>query len=291
MNDTPGWAPPGSSPSDDPERGLQGQGGTSQRDEDERQDQGGEPDRTPPGTRWSAQQPRRAPNSRRRAGSSRPGSVRPRGSNPATAGRLGSGLGRTPPAARPGVIPLRPLGVGEILDGAVATMRTHWRTVLGISLAVAFVTQAVVTVADGLWFQDTSGLDRIENDPDASLRETWDAASGSLTGGAVTLLIAVLGTIVTTGLLTVVVGRAVLGRSVTTAEAWHNTKPRLLPCAGCCSSCHCSSPPSSPWEWHRTVGRAGGAKDGGTALAILGGLAGAIVAVWLWVLLSLAAPR
>ena len=56
----------------------------------------------------------------------------------------GSGWGRPPMAAKPGVIPLRPLGVGEILDGAVSTMRTHWRTVLGISLTVSVIAEIVI---------------------------------------------------------------------------------------------------------------------------------------------------
>ena len=29
------------------------------------------------------------------------------------------------PEVRPGVVPLRPLGVGEIIDGAISTMRRH----------------------------------------------------------------------------------------------------------------------------------------------------------------------
>lgn len=44
-----------------------------------------------------------------------------------------------PPASEstPGVIPLRPLGLGEILDGAISTIRAHWRVVLGMSAVIA----------------------------------------------------------------------------------------------------------------------------------------------------------
>jgi hypothetical protein len=46
---------------------------------------------------------------------------------------------------KPGVIPLRPLGVGEILDGAISTIRANPRLMLGLSALVAVVTQ-VITV-------------------------------------------------------------------------------------------------------------------------------------------------
>ena len=46
---------------------------------------------------------------------------------------------------KPGVIPLRPLGVGEILDGAISTIRAKPRLMLGLSAFVAVLTQ-IVTV-------------------------------------------------------------------------------------------------------------------------------------------------
>lgn len=65
------------------------------------------------------------------------------------------------------MIPLRPLGVGEILDGAVSTMRTYWRTVLGISLTVAVVTQIAVILLQGLVLDDSASTD-VLNDPSAT---------------------------------------------------------------------------------------------------------------------------
>ncbi|MET8543319.1 hypothetical protein ABZW03_22115, partial [Kitasatospora sp. NPDC004799] len=47
-----------------------------------------------------------------------------------------------PASPRPGVIPLRPLSFGELLDGAVTTVRRHWRTVLALSLGLAVIAQA-----------------------------------------------------------------------------------------------------------------------------------------------------
>src|SRR4051812_1066316 len=53
-----------------------------------------------------------------------------------------AGWGHIPvrqPEFRPGVVPLRPLGVGEIIDGAISTMRQHWKLQLGLSAAVVTV--------------------------------------------------------------------------------------------------------------------------------------------------------
>src|SRR5262245_61916180 len=48
---------------------------------------------------------------------------------------------------KPGVIPLRPLGLGEILDGAISTMRAHPRVILGVSAIVATISQLLTTLA------------------------------------------------------------------------------------------------------------------------------------------------
>src|SRR5688572_28137295 len=49
-----------------------------------------------------------------------------------------------PQAPKPGVIPLRPLGLGEILDGAITTMRTYPKQVLGVSVLISAITNLLV---------------------------------------------------------------------------------------------------------------------------------------------------
>src|SRR5687767_11648313 len=46
-------------------------------------------------------------------------------------------------APKPGVVPLRPLGLGEVLDGAVALVRGYPRAALGVSAVVALVTTLI----------------------------------------------------------------------------------------------------------------------------------------------------
>ncbi len=115
------------------------------------------------------------------------------------------------------MIPLRPLGVGEILDGAVSTMRTHWRTVLGISLTVAVVIEVIVVLLQGLVLDtSTDALD----DPSATLSELGDALADAMISSGALFVITLIGTVVATALLTTVTSRAVLGRQVTAREAW-----------------------------------------------------------------------
>lgn len=141
MNDTPGWASPGSAPSD-------GKGTEVPRPSAPADD-------APSGT-WAAEQPpagQWTPPGPTGAGPTgagptapppRPGAHTPP-QGPGWGGSWqGPGWGGPPPAAKPGVIPLRPLGVGEILDGAVSTMRAHWRTVLGITLTVSVIAQTAI---------------------------------------------------------------------------------------------------------------------------------------------------
>ncbi|MCX4666825.1 hypothetical protein OG453_09105 [Streptomyces sp. NBC_01381] len=292
MNDTPGWASPGSAPSDD--------GQDSGKEPTEPADQ---PDG--PGSKWSKEQPPPAQWSAPSpppAGQTPPppppppgggwGGGRPGGPGPGGPGGYpgwGAWQG-PPPAAKPGVIPLRPLGVGEILDGAVSTMRTHWRTVLGISLAVAVFTEVLVILLQGLVLNDTADTDAL-NDPSATVGELTRALGDTLLSSGVVLLITLLGTIVATALLTMVTSRAVLGKSVTTAEAWRDAKPRLprligltllLPLIGGAVVAIGIMP--------GVLIALAGASDAGVSLAVLGGFGALIVAIWLLIRFSLASP-
>ncbi|MCM3809843.1 hypothetical protein ND808_28965 [Streptomyces sp. DR7-3] len=277
MNDSPGWAPPGSSPSDEPDHGAQQQGKPADQPA---------PEQPVWGAQWARRQP---PPGSWAASGGRP--TPPPGPHAPPPGGWGTGR-RQSAAPRPGVIPLRPLSIGEILDGAVAIMRAHWRTVLGISLIVSIVTQGLITAATGLWFNDARGNESdVLNDPDATIGQAMRAVGDSLGDSGVTLLLGVLGTIVTTALLTVVAAQAVLGRSVSTKEAWAGARPRLLQLCGLLLLV--------PTIAVAIIGAgmtpglllaAAGVPSEGAALASLGGLAGAGVAAWLWVRFSLAAP-
>jgi hypothetical protein len=188
------------------------------------------------------------------------------------------------------VIPLRPLGVGEILDGAVSTMRTYWRTVLGISLTVAIVTEILVILVQGFILNDRLNTAALE-DPDATLNELTRATGDALISTSVIFLISVIGAIIATALLTTVTSRAVLGKSVTTGEAWRDARPQVLRLFGLLfllllMAFGVALAGAVPG----ILVAATGAGAAGGALTVLGILGGGIVALWLWFRFSLASP-
>lgn len=203
-----------------------------------------------------------------------------------------------PPAPQPGVVPLRPLGVGEILDGAVSTTRLYWRTVLGVSAAVALGTQAAGTTVTGLWFRDVAGLNKLADPSTADLHEVLDAVGKSLGSLTVASLVGLVGTIIASAMLTVVVSRAVLGRPASIGDAWRDARPRLLALTGLfllvpvlmAAAFAVGLVPGLVVAAVSDAGISGDPSGGGAGLLGLGGLAGMAAAAWLWVRYSLAAP-
>ncbi|MEV5004032.1 glycerophosphoryl diester phosphodiesterase membrane domain-containing protein [Streptomyces sp. NPDC055692] len=308
MTDTPGWASPGSAPSDGQETGASGPADAAGRpDAAPPADQSGEQPQGP-GVKWSKEQPPpgqwSAP-----AGAPVPGQAAPPPppgpgwdgrpaaghgpggySGPGVYGAWGAGWGSPPPAAKPGVIPLRPLGVGEILDGTVSTMRTHWRSVLGISLVVAVLTEIIVFLMQHLVL-DSGASNQVLNDPNATPGELGRAMRDSLLDSGTVFVISMVGTIMATGLLATVISRAVLGKPVTTGEAWRDARPQVLKLFGlvflllliCLGIIALGALPG-------IIVAATTSPVGGTALASLGSLAAFVPALWLWIRFSLASP-
>jgi len=132
------------------------------------------------------------------------------------------GWGAVPLAPKPGVVPLRPLGLGEILDGAISYIRRDPKTVLGISAVISLVIALFQFVALAATARSLS-LGAAATTPTDALAGSLGSATASLVQYVVS---AVLG-VVATGLLTVVMGQAVLGRRVTASQAWDRTKKRF----------------------------------------------------------------
>ncbi|MEU3091472.1 glycerophosphoryl diester phosphodiesterase membrane domain-containing protein [Streptomyces massasporeus] len=316
MNDTPGWASPGSAPSDGQKPD---QSGTAEPTDRPAQpaDQPAQPGQAPqgPGPQWSKDQPPPAqwsapsgPSVPGQAppppppgpgwGNQPPGGYGPGGHGPAGPGGYGApgrpggwggGWGGPPPAAKPGVIPLRPLGVGEILDGAVSTMRTYWRTVLGISLTVAVLTEVIVVLFQGLVLDDSST--EALNDPSATLSELSRAMGDAMLNSSVVFVISLVGTVIATALLTTVTSRAVLGTSVTIGEAWRDARPQILKLFGLiCVLLLITVGVVTVGALPGLLVTVAGSSGAGIALTVLGIIGAGIVALWLAIRFSLASP-
>lgn len=309
MDDTPGWASPGPAPSDGKQPDTSGA-----QPPEQPSDQDGADQQQPP-AQWTKEQP--PPGQWTAPHFQGPGQAPPPpgpgwgGPPPAGLGGYGQGGGYgawggpnqgygvhggwggnwgPPPAAKPGVIPLRPLGVGEILDGAVSTMRAHWRTVLGVSLTVSLFTELLVILVQKLVLDDSAPTSSI-NDPSTSLREMRRTLGNALLGSGAVSLVALLGTIVATALLTTVTSRAVLGKPVTIAEAWREARPQLVRLFGLTLLLPLMAigivvAGVLPGV---LIAKAGSVAAG-VPLAVLGGFAAIAVAVWIVMRFSLASP-
>lgn len=129
------------------------------------------------------------------------------------------------------MVPLRPLGLGDLLDGAVQTMRQNPRVMLGLSAAVMAVTAVISTV---FIFVGLPSMASTLEGVDSDLRA--DQVASLVGGGVMTFLVPAvlqgLATIVLTGILIVAVSQAVLGRKPTAGEVWQRARPRVLALVG-----------------------------------------------------------
>jgi hypothetical protein len=122
----------------------------------------------------------------------------------------------------PGVVPLRPLTLGEILDGAVKVIRRYPKPTLGLSAIIAVVTTVLglllVLAGDYSSFADDLRSGGSSDDP---------FANGADVASIPVSLLGWLAGLVLTGFLVVVVGKAVLGQPASFGETWQQVRPRL----------------------------------------------------------------
>ncbi len=133
-------------------------------------------------------------------------------------------------APKPGVIPLRPLGVGEILDGAFASIRRNPKAILGLA-ALVMTISAVISATITRTLLNLGGL----NLPSPGQQLTTAQAT-HLVGRAIAVVVPAFGlTVLLTfivqailaGLLAPIIARGVGGQQISAGDAWRVTRPRL----------------------------------------------------------------
>ncbi|WP_246117449.1 glycerophosphoryl diester phosphodiesterase membrane domain-containing protein [Cellulomonas composti] len=122
-----------------------------------------------------------------------------------------------PPALQPGIIPLRPLGLGEILDGAFRAIRANPSVMFGLAalvMSIAVAVQAILT-----WYVggQLSGAFTDLQDDELVYDGTGDLIGSSI-AQFITLPVTAIASTALTGLLVVSVSRSVLGRKVSISE-------------------------------------------------------------------------
>jgi hypothetical protein len=147
--------------------------------------------------------------------------------------------GYVPPAAvygapvhKPGVVALRPLGLGDFFDGAFKTIRGNPGAMVGLAALVTTVFMVVPTVVT-LLLAATGHLSyALQLDPStADEGSALDSAGTTLVSGLGSLF-GLFATVVLNGLLVRVVAEAVLGRRTRIGEAWRATRGRMLRLVG-----------------------------------------------------------
>jgi len=129
---------------------------------------------------------------------------------------------------QPGVVPLRPLGLGELLDGAVSVIRRYPRPSLGLSAVLAIVATVLNVVLAVTAFRPLLNLDTTTFENGTASTDQLDGVlGGAAVGGLGSGLVSALATLVLTGIMTAIAGRAVLGRAMDLPEAWAEVRPAL----------------------------------------------------------------
>lgn len=130
-----------------------------------------------------------------------------------------------PPAVQPGIIPLRPLNLGEILDGAFRSIRANPKVMFGLAAIVVSVAVLVGAVLE--WYVGGLIAAAVAGDlVDSGLGTTQ--LVGQSVGTLVSQPLTALATTVLTGLLIVSVSRSVLGRTASIGEVLRQRRVWLV---------------------------------------------------------------
>jgi len=137
------------------------------------------------------------------------------------------GYAAAPQPLKPGVIPLRPLTLTDILNGAVAYIRANPKATLGLTTVVVVIAQIISLVLQIGPLAATGELGVLRGEEASTA-----AALGSSASGIASALTTGLSAVILSGMLTVIVGRAVFGAGITIEEAWRRVRGRLLALIG-----------------------------------------------------------
>ncbi|WP_372697917.1 hypothetical protein [Arthrobacter sp. JSM 101049] len=156
-----------------------------------------------------------------------PGAPEPAGygQTPGPGGQPGAPWGYAPPP-KPGVVPLRPLGIGDLLDGAFQTIRRNAGATLGLSVIVQLVSGIAAALLTLPLFSVVGTPEVLSGaDPDfgALAGSLLTLLGGSLLAGLVSVFLLVI----VQGAVTIPVLRAVLNRKTGFGQAWRILRPAI----------------------------------------------------------------
>lgn len=218
-----------------PERpGADGPGVSGQEGQPPRADGWGHPPvpAARPAPRWGQYAPQPSPGASPQPGQPRPGQYGQYGQP--QDGQWGAAPpGAYPPvpqAPRPGIIPLRPLGLGELLDGAFRAIRSNPQVMFGLSAVVVTITALIQLALTWSVFTDLESF-MIASSAGASDIAMEDAFADLLGQLSVAMGAQTISAVVTTllaGLLIISVSQSVLGRRASLGDVWASARSQIL---------------------------------------------------------------
>ena len=223
-------------------------------------------------------------------GYGQPGYGQPGYGQPGTGyGAPAGGWAPPPQAPKPGVIPLRPIAVGEILDGAFTSIRRNPKATLGIAAVVLTISGVITTGLELLL------LSQLDLNTGTGRTPTGAQVAGTLAvvvpSGLTAVVLAFIVQILLTGLLTAVIGRSVLGHRISAGEAWHIALPRLPALLG--TTLLAGLAYIGPWAGLIIVlivlGIGGAPVAAVIVVGVFGGIAALVLDAWFWAMFSMSA--
>lgn len=201
----------------------------------------------------------------------------------------GYGYGWPPPAPaapRPGIIPLRPLGLGEILDGSFTAIRTAPIASLGIAAIVMLVNQAIFLLIDYTVLRPAADATSADG---TTIADTSDAIARAGVTYIATTVLTSIELLLLTGVMAAIVGERVIGRRVTWSDAWSRLRPVAWPLVRVVAVITLLIGGTVAVAVGPGIAvAAAGANTGGAALIAVGFLLIAVPVLYAWTTLSLA---
>jgi hypothetical protein len=209
-------------------------------------------------------------------------------------GQYAPGWGTYQQEYKPGIVPLRPLSVGEVLDGSFSTIRRYPRIVFGFAAVLAVIAE-LIRLGVGLALNNvpaslgstsfSTSTDNSNGDTTASLNSVGSAA----TGAVVSLVVNALCVALLAGVVTGVVGKAVIGQQPDGREILATVRKRWLGLL--VVSVLAAILPFTPLVLIGlgvVIGTV--STGGGITVGVLGGVAALVLCPLLWGRLALAVP-
>jgi hypothetical protein len=203
----------------------------------------------------------------------------------------GAPPGWPPPAPKPGIIPLRPIGVSDILDGAFTAIRRNPRATLGVGaiiMTIYGILAAVIAPAGVTGLASFSTVSASQTSQ-AQIQRQLSGAGHQVLGAVLTYLLLYVAGQILSGMLTSVIGRSVLGDRITAGQAWRRTLPRLPAMFG--ATILFAVILAAIWAVYAAIGAlllTIGPGPVSVVYFVVAGIAALCVTVWLWTSFMLA---